>query len=83
MEVVKAINTDIMPIQIDKVDMARLSIEKYNTIDINTSVRANELVPFFELHIRSKEHELGLKRNLWSGEQLKKIEDEFAIKYLT
>lgn len=83
MEVIRTINTDIMPIQINKVDMARLSIDKYNAIDINTSVNAHNLVPFFEMHIKSKEYELGLKRNLWSSEQLKKIEDEFASKYLT
>jgi hypothetical protein len=83
MQVIKAINNDIMPIQISSEKMTEISYEKYNAIDINTSVKAHELVPFFEMYIRSKEYELGLKRNLWSGEQLKKIEDEFAIKYLT
>ena len=82
MEIIKAINNDIMPIQISSEEMTEISYKNYNAIDIKTSVKAHELVPFFEMYIRSKEYELDLKRHLWSSEQLKKIEDEFAEKYI-
>lgn len=82
MEIIKAINNDIVPIQISSEEMTEISYKNYNAIDINTSIKAYELVPFFEMYITSKEYELDLKMHLWSSEQLKKIENEFAEKYI-
>ena len=78
----KAINTDIMPIQISSEVFTEISWKNYNSIDIGTSIDANKIVPIFEMYIRSKEYELGLNRNLWSDKKLKEFEDEFARKYL-
>jgi hypothetical protein len=83
MEVVKAINNDIMPIQISSEEMTKRSIEKYVAINMDFVNSAYSLVPIFNLIIKQREAELGIKKELWHQEQWEKLEQDFKDKYLT
>ncbi|HSQ90315.1 hypothetical protein [Romboutsia sp.] len=83
MELVRAVNNDIEPIQISSEDMTKLSIDKYVTISIKDAIKAHKLVPSFELLVQAKEKELGIKRHLWNPIQLEELENYFVKRYLT
>ena len=83
MEIIKSINENIEPIQLDKVEMVKLIVSKYKAITINEAITIHDLVPTWEKMIQEKEIELGLKVNLWNPMQLEKLENEFTRRYLT
>jgi hypothetical protein len=82
MEIIKATNENIEPIQLNNEEMTKRSMAKYKAISMKDAIEINLIAPQFDLLVQEKEIELGLKVNLWNGGQLEKLRTEFIEKYL-